>query len=397
MGPAERRRGLDALLVAGQGLWRPQPFREARPAWCAEYPALTETLLGLDEVTCTTLNDDAAAARQWLGRHLRGTPAGEILAEVAAWTDLPMAAGSAAKALPTSGHWAWEIPGRKQAQIEAFARAASPSGYPVLDWCGGKGHLGRLLALGWQVPVESLDIDPALCAAGQALARRARGTQSFRLADALIAGDGIAGERHVVALHACGDLHRRAIQAGVQGRVAALDIAPCCYHRGVATHYMPLAPRARLALSRDDLRLAVTETVTASPRLARQRDQAMAWKLGFAALRRELTGVSYQTFKPVPAEWLRADFPSCCRWLAEREGLKLPEGLDLAPYAEEGWRRQREVLRLSILRHAFRRPLEIWLALDLACHLEESGYAVSLATFCERRVTPRNLLLSARR
>ena len=109
MGPAERRRGLDALLVAGQGLWCPQPFREARPAWCAEYPALTETLLALDEITCTALNDDAAAARQWLGRHLRGTPAGEILAEVAAWTDLPMAAGSAAKALPTSGHWAWSV------------------------------------------------------------------------------------------------------------------------------------------------------------------------------------------------------------------------------------------------------------------------------------------------
>ena len=39
-------------------------------------------------------------------------------------------------------HWAWEIPGRKRQQIEAFAAAARHSGQPVLDWCGGKGHEG---------------------------------------------------------------------------------------------------------------------------------------------------------------------------------------------------------------------------------------------------------------
>ena len=52
--------------------------------------------------------------------------------------------------------------------------------------------------------------------------------------------------------------------------------------------------------------------------------------------------------------------------------------------------------RLSIVRHAFRRPLEIWLALDLAVRLENDGYSVSLGRFCERRLTPRNLLISAR-
>ena len=54
-------------------------------------------------------------------------------------------------------------------------------------------------------------------------------------------------------------------------------------------------------------------------------------------------------------------------------------------------------MRLSIVRHAFRRPLEVWLALDLGLFLEGAGYEVSLGTFCPRRLTPRNLLLSARR
>ena len=53
-------------------------------------------------------------------------------------------------------------------------------------------------------------------------------------------------------------------------------------------------------------------------------------------------------------------------------------------------------MRLSIMRNAFRRPLEVWLALDLAVRLENDGYSVNLGRFCERRLTPRNLLISAR-
>ena len=52
--------------------------------------------------------------------------------------------------------------------------------------------------------------------------------------------------------------------------------------------------------------------------------------------------------------------------------------------------------KVVIVRHAFRRPLEVWLALDLAVRLENDGYSVSLGRFCERRLTPRNLLISAR-
>jgi hypothetical protein len=56
---------------------------------------------------------------------------------------------------------------------------------PVLDWCGGKGHLGRLLALAWEVPVHTLEIDPGLCVAGTDLAVRAKVNQTFVVADAL--------------------------------------------------------------------------------------------------------------------------------------------------------------------------------------------------------------------
>ncbi len=385
---AERQRALGGLLAACRDLWHPQPFREPRPAWCGRLPALAAQLLALDDATAEHLNSDGEA-----GLRLVAAAVPDLHA-LAALVQLPVAEGEPAG--DPGRRWDWEIPGRKRQQVEAFAAASRQSGLPLLDWCGGKGHLGRLLALAWQVPATSLDVDAVLCEDGRALARRSGAEQAFLAADALAADHVLLPERHLVALHACGDLHRHAVVVGAARGVRALDVAPCCYYRGVADRYRPLAS-ADLGLSRDDLRLAVTETVTASPRLRRQRDRAMAWKLGFDAWRREMQGDAYRPFKPVKEAWLRAPFGEFCRAMAEREGLPAPTATVADDFEVAGWRRQREVLRLSILRHAFRRGLEVWLAGDLALHLEEAGYRVALQTFCPRHLTPRNLLLSARR
>jgi len=385
-----RRRELDAGLTEFYGLWHPQPFREPRPAWCEDFPALASEVLALPDAAVAHFTNDDEAALGLLARHV---PA---VADFLPLTRLPACLGPD---LPDYGpHWAWEIPGRKRSQIETFAAAAAPSGLPVLDWCGGKGHLGRLLALHWRVKATSLDIDAALCAEGENLARRTRVAHDFVVADALAAGEKLSPDRHLVALHACGELHRSAIRDAAEKGVVAIDVAPCCYYRGVEESYQPLAGGTRLRLSRDDLRLAVTETVTAAPRQARRRDRDMAWKLAFDSLRREMMGsVTYQPFKPVSPAWLADGFEPFIHRMAGREGLVLPAGFRAQVFEARGWQRQGEVMRLSIVRHAFRRALEIWLVLDLAVHLEESGYAVGLGVFCPRELTPRNLLLSARR
>ena len=104
----------------------------------------------------------------------------------------------------------------------------------------------------------------------------------------------------------------------------------------------------------------------------------------------------YVNFRPVPASWMRGSFAEFMVLMTRREQLPEPDAHRMASLEERGWERQREVMRLSIIRHAFRRPLEVWLALDLAVLLENDGYSVSLGRFCERRLTPRNLLISAR-
>jgi hypothetical protein len=304
-----------------------------------------------------------------------------------------------------------DIPGRKQAQIEAYAAALGAPRAPLLEWCSGKGHLGRLLAHRWHWPVASLEIDTALCDAGEDLARRAHVDcmQHFIRADALATDTPrhLAG-RHAIALHACGDLHTRLIAGGVAHNSPAIDVAPCCYYRTLNETYRPFNATT-LTLSHDDLRLAVTETVTASAKQRRQSRQALAWKLAWVELRQALTGeTGYVPFPPVPEAWLRGTFAEFVEQMWERErrrGLaradSCPEPARSSPrlqdYEARGHTRAARMLRLQLARLAFRRALEVWLLMDMAVYLEHHGYTVAVAPFCAPELTPRNLLLSARR
>jgi hypothetical protein len=390
MNHRERLLELQSALDAHQALWRPSPFHVRRPAWCDHWPALAEAVSGLDPSALERLSDDPAACRAWLAPRL------PVVAVLGTLCDVP---DLAARALPPcDAHFDWSIPGRKRAQIEAFAAQGPAARAPLLEWCAGKGHLGRRLALADQVPVSSLEFDPALCAAAARLAARAGIAQTVLCADAL---DGAAHARvrdhAVLALHACGELHRSLVRTAADGGARSYRIAPCCYHHGADDGYRPLSRDASLPLDAGALRLAVTETVTA-PRHVRQRlARDQAWKLGFIALRDVLEGEAVRTFRPVPSRWLAGDFATYGQALAQREGVRLPGVVDWAHWLAVGERRRAEVRRFELVRHAFRRAIELWLVMDLALGLEEAGFGVQVGTFCARSLTPRNLMVLAER
>lgn len=387
----ERKAALEALLLAYQFLWRPQPFRAPEPDWCTAHPALAQEALAVDAASLEARAAETTGLVVWLARHFPDLAGLLPLLEVPPCSTQPLPA--------SAGRLDWGIPGRKRAQIEAYAAALGRPVAPILEWCAGKGHLGRLLAGFWKIPVLSLEIDPALCAAGMALARHGHleTGQSFVQADALDQASAcqLRG-RHALALHACGDLHRSLIAAAAEQGSPALDLVPCCYYRTADTTYRPLSGGS-LRLSRDDLRLAVTDSMTASPRLRRMSRRAMAWKLAFQALAHEVTGQPYHPLKPVPESWLASGFEGWCRRLAAREGLPLPAHTDWQGLEAAGERSAARVRRLELVRLAFRRALELWLVTDMAVCLEERGYRVVLGTFCAPALTPRNLRLSARR
>ncbi len=95
--------------------------------------------------------------------------------------------------------------------------------------------------------------------------------------------------------------------------------------------------------------------------------------------------------------WLAKPFEQYCRDLAALKQLDLDGDIDWAALESAGWDRLAQVRNLERLRNLFRRPLELWLALDRALFLTEQGYDVRLGVFCDYALTPRNLMILAER
>lgn len=385
----ERFVALQHFLGKHEALWKPRPFTHLQLPWEAQYPGLAGWLRArsLEEAETAALaqrDDQAPAPLPALAREA------ETLGDPGPLPCLELPAAPA--------RLERDVPGRKWQQIEAFGRHLvfpRPVAHWV-DWCGGKAHLGRRLLQPGQY-LTCLEHDTALVAAGRALSEHhhlpaTHRTQNVMANDAMLqAGD------TPVALHACGDLHVRLLQLASQHGCDQLAIAPCCYNRTLADTYAPLSTIGRanpLALDRNDLALPASETVTAGARERRMRDTSMARRLGFDSWQRQARGVcEYLPTPSLPASWLSESFADYCAHLAKLKGIDVASVTDWAFWEAQGWQRLAQVRNLERVRNLFRRPLELWLVLDRALYLREQGYAVQVGTFCERALTPRNLLI----
>ncbi|MGN4048719.1 methyltransferase [Pseudomonas sp. SM4] len=387
---------LDAFLIEHQALWKPRPFTHLSLDWEASYPELSSWLRG------RSLEDAENAHNQPADLVDAPEPFASLAAlsaELSAVGELP------GHTLDAAGHRLnVDVPGRKWQQIEAFASRLSFASQPThwLDWCSGKGHLGRRL-LGSEQQLTCVEYDPQLVASGQALSQRHH-LHALHVQQDVLAADAsavLSATQTPVALHACGDLHVRLMQLASAAGCRQMAIAPCCYNRISRSEYQPLSHvglASLLQLSLEDLALPMSETVTAGARVRRQRDTSMARRLAFDLLQRQVRGVDeYLPTPSLPSAWLDKSFDDYCHDLADLKELSTVGTPDWAALESAGWQRLAEVRNLELLRGLFRRPLELWLSLDRALFLAEQGYVVRLGTFCESALTPRNFLLLAER
>ena len=391
---AMRLAAISTELNSHEALWRALAFREPGMAWEAAHPGLAAALRALPLEAAEALHADPGACADWLARWLP-VERWRLLAEVGAWPRHALR--------PWPREFQRDVPGRKWAQIEAFVVAVRDGGHECIDWCAGKGHLARALSQQWNGrAVTALERDEALVAAGAALARRVRLPVVPHACDVLSEAVvlWLRAPRHAFALHACGGLHLRLLRAGAAARLPAISCAPCCYHLGAQAGRLVVslaghahAPRLRL----EDLRTAVQETVTAPGHARRHRRRVQQWQLGFDLLQREVRGVdAYLPLPPIDAATLAGGFAAWCRAVAQHKQIVLPGDVDFDAVERAGQERFRVVTALDLVRHQFRRLLELWLVLDRALFLAEQGYRVEVGEFCSRQLSPRNLLIDAR-
>ncbi|MCT8987067.1 SAM-dependent methyltransferase [Shewanella phaeophyticola] len=413
-------KSLDSLLEALKPLWQLVAFECDHLPWQQAFPCLAQTVWQLNDAELDNIDADQDKLVQTLLPSLisdikqsEKLNADELIEQLNLLViTLPT---SLSTADPTGQeqadltHFSAHIKGRKWQQISAFAEHINPqqqahlTPLPVLEWCAGKGHLGRLVAKQQQVQVTSLEWQASLCEQGQAFATQWQLPQRFICADAFASFNSnetiFYPQQHAIALHACGDLHVRLIKLATNADTQAISISPCCYHLIQGSHYQPLSTQAKasnLKLAKHDLQLPLQQSVIASPKQQARRLQEVAWRLGFDSLQRDIRDIN--AYLPVPTikqSQLSSSFVDFCVWAAAQKGLTLTNDIDFDVFLQRGIARQRLTKRIDLVAHLFRRALECWLLLDRVCFLQQQGYRVLLSEFCPNSVTPRNAFIQA--
>lgn len=387
---------LNTLLQSHQAFWRFEPFLQSlndQLPWAAQNPELCEWLNSLTPDQIEFYKVDTYELVDRMSQYL---PDIHTLFSLTALERTPLSGIQLERGIDTG------IPGRKLTQIVSMGEAALThhKGIEWLEWCAGKGFLGRILASQSQQKVTSFEYQQSLCESGQTEATRQGLPMTFVEGDALSdnAESVFNSRQHAVALHACGDLHVSLIKKGVKHNLPAMTISPCCYHLIQSENYEALSllgKASELALTKSELRIPLQETVTGGERVKRHRFEEMSFRLGFDLLLREECG--FEHYEPVPSikkSMLSGGFKAFCQWAEEQKQLTLPD-VDFGRYLSLGEKRYWHMERMSLVQQVFRRSLEFWLALDKAMYLEQEGYKVNIEEFCAKSITPRNILIQA--
>jgi hypothetical protein len=413
---AEHLRGhlasLATWLQAHRPLWQERPFTDAMPTWAQTEPRLAAWLRGFAARGPDAVDALHAHLAPGASSRLEGAPASweALVAESAAhvaWAGWD-ASRDACAPLPRPPR----IPDRKWREIGGFVATACRTAHNagdltdrdaapwVMDWCAGKAHLGRTLAQRLDAPLWALDHDGALAADAEALARTDGVKLRFDRCDLLAARPGSPPGPlgWAIGLHACGGLGNRLLAFAVQAGARGVALAPCCLHRHHGAPGWPtLSDAARatgLSLDHSALRLATADEVVARPSLRARRRRDEAFRQAIDLRLRAVRGVdAHHPLGTLPAPWFERSFIDFAGLVSARLGIDLGPPAALEAALRDGTYRATEARALGAMRAVFRRPLELFAALDRALWLAEQGLSVDVAPFCAPTVTPRNLLI----
>ncbi len=310
---------------------------------------------------------------------------------------------------PPNPHWQYQIAGRKWSQISCFAPHV-PIQHAVVEWCAGKGHLGRLVASNNAKSILSIEWKQALCDKNEQLNQRleiikhycpAEVTQCDVLSQEI--SRYLSAHHFPIALHACGDLHTQLVKKVVTHDMHGLCLAPCCYNLIAQQYYQPLSSLAKkslINLSKLDLSLPLKKVVTAGQRERNEQSKEKLWRVAFDSWQRNVRSIDqYMPLPTIPKRILKSDFKSFILWASEIKKqpqlMQQADEVDVEKVLRQATKRMPAVQQMEWVQSHFQRAVEVWLLLDQALYLAEHGYQCEIIEFCEQAVTPRNLMLKA--
>ncbi|MEH6397247.1 methyltransferase, partial [Pseudoalteromonas sp.] len=231
MSLAEQFTALDNLLHRTRQYWQCTAFDFDQLPW----PELEQALAALSDQQVAELDSEQHLLYQFFSPYIADVN------NLAALCELPQTIATRTE----YPFWISNgIKGRKFTQLQDFVGAlGEESNLPVLEWCAGKGHLGRMLAFNSAPSVHSIELQQHLCEQGQQSAQQQGLAMRFSQADVL--KDDVTKyfqqAQHAVALHACGALHQAFMSRAVSAKTQKISLSPCCYHLFTDNDYQAMS------------------------------------------------------------------------------------------------------------------------------------------------------------
>lgn len=380
-------------IEIGQFLMKHQEFLHGRPfweetlAWEEKYPELSACLRSWS-------SEEVETFERCPHLHPRSPSALKDMFERAGTlTELPILYNENTCLAPKLSY---NIKGRKWAQITHLISVMNQSHHGFVDWCCGKGHLGRTLSRVLDVPLLGLDIDKELIAQARELSTSLSHHQ-FTQCNVLQEVEIPDLHGTIVALHSCGDLLDRAIKTMLDQKIQQGIFVSCCYHRIQSLHWIPKSQKCakqHVKLDRFELRIPSTFEYSASAKIRNRRRREMLYRVGFDLLLRDILGnQNYQKIDSVPDKWKDLSFEEFVQYISKRECILIPRQTNLNQYLERGQHKLNQVRGLGSLRSLFSRLIELLVVGDRALWLQEQGRDTVVGIFAPEEVTPRNAVI----
>ncbi len=396
---------VNKVLINTKSLWQIVAFEHSKIPWADEYPNLNKFITNLSNEEIDQLDADHDALVKCLMAVINQDINFSGIEENILNPRRYIKSIETVNKIPNElKHFSAGIKGRKWQQIQQFSQVLlhNENNIPYLEWCSGKGHLGRLVSKLSDKGVTSIEWQKSLCDHGEKLSSKHNIKQTFINGDAFKDGRQLLKpEQHAFALHACGDLHVELINQGVIKNTVNLTIAPCCYHLIRSKQFKPMshaAMESNLKLSTFDLRLPLQHSIIANEKQNTLRNKEVHWRLSFDELQKEmLFSNKYLPLPTLKQSQLSEGFEQFCRWAIKTKNIDIVGEINYQKFLNQGKERQKVAKQIDLVRHLFRYTLEMWLAYDKAVFLKDNNYQVEIMTFCEMSITPRNLLINAKK
>lgn len=351
---------------------------------------------------------------------LKNTELEKILQQLKSLTTLPTSPKPDHPQMSPLEDWAWVgVKSKKQHEIENIVPVLQliknqHSFNHVIDIGGGVGHLARILAHYEGIEAYSLDRDQSFQSSGKKRAEKYRklpGAKPLHFIN-LTFGEKkdelelkkIANEKaFILGLHTCGNLANKVIETSLDFKTHGLLSFGCCYHKLNSETEFPVSQfyqKKHLSFGLFALTLATRAHGAISFEDYRTKKQVKLYRFALHLWLYHELGIKDQFSV---GENNTRDYHGAFSIYANQKLQQLNLPTVEAPILDSFYQdflakpETHDFYLGNLIRWQFGRALEVYILLDRALNLMEKGMKVSMATYFDESLSPRNIGILATR